>query len=238
MYFKSYRIPHARNIWINFAQDKSIIAIDFACAHNYVFFELDTSVLYPRFSITKWIEKAESCLWSCLYQIIEFKIPSLFTPMNQNAPSVGFDSVIAIENTQIRNYDKTDVNSPFLRGFGRHFGRFRTSVALGLGLCLWVSYTPTTSALHYTPTTSTLHYTPTTSTLHYTPTTSTLHYTLTTSPLHYTPTTSTLHLHFIVDEGFLMSHSPITLYPPKEAKRTAPSDGIGCQYRYKEWDQR
>jgi hypothetical protein len=61
--------------------------------------------------------------------------------VNQNTPDVGFCSVIAIEITQIRNYDKTNVNAPFWRVIGRHFGRFRTSVALGLGMCLWVLYT-------------------------------------------------------------------------------------------------
>ena len=40
--------------------------------------------------------------------------------------------------TQARNYDSAEITTPVLRVIGDHFGRFRTSIALTLGICLWV----------------------------------------------------------------------------------------------------
>ena len=40
---------------------------------------------------------------------------------------------------QLREHDKKEVVTPLLRELGGHFGRCRTSLAIILALCLWVS---------------------------------------------------------------------------------------------------
>ncbi len=40
---------------------------------------------------------------------------------------------------QLREFDKEEVATPMMRVLGGHFGRCRTSIAILMALCLWVS---------------------------------------------------------------------------------------------------